>query len=108
MKFTADLHPQTARATDTSLTRGFELGSVTFLSPQDFSVNVLVANLPFRYPNWATPEMPQGRFYPYIGIGVGVERARSSDFPPSHQLRSSHSGTRRSQVFPDQEFRDFR
>ena len=43
--------------------------------PQDFSVNVLAANLLFRYPIWATPEMPQGRWYPYVGAGLGVQRA---------------------------------
>ena len=85
-KFTADLHPQTAGATGTSLTPGLELGAVIFGSPpQDISVNILAANLLFRYPIWATAEMPQGRWYPYIGAGVGVERARSSDFPPGHQ-----------------------
>jgi len=84
-KFTADLHPQTAGASGTSLTPGFELGAVKFTSTQDFSVNILAANLLFRYPIWATPEMPQGRWYPYIGGGVGAERVRSSNFPPGHE-----------------------
>ena len=84
-KFTADLHPQTAGATGTSLTPGFELGAVIFPAPEDFSVNVLAANLLFRYPIWATPEMPQGRWYPYIGAGVGVERARLFDYYTNHQ-----------------------
>ena len=48
---------------------------VTFLIPVDFSVNVLAANLLFRYPIWATPEMPQGCWYPYVGEGLGVQRA---------------------------------
>ena len=80
-KFTADVHPQIAGATGTSLIPGFELGAIIFTEPQDFGVNILAANLLFRYPIWATPEMPQGRWYPYIGAGVGVERARSSNFP---------------------------
>ena len=84
-KFTADLHPQTVGATGTSLTPGFDIVAITFPSTQDFSVNILAANLLFRYPIWATPEMPQGRFYPYIGAGIGVERTHSSDFPPGHQ-----------------------
>jgi hypothetical protein len=84
-KFTADLHPQIAGASGTSLTPGFELGAVKFTSTQDFSVNILAANLLFRYPIWATPEMPQGRWYPYIGGGVGAERVRSSNFPPGHE-----------------------
>ena len=84
-KFTADLHPQIAGATGTSLTPGLELGSLIITGTQDMSVNILAVNLLFRYPIWATPEMPQGRFYPYVGGGVGVERAHSSDFPPGHQ-----------------------
>ena len=84
-KFTADAHPQVAGASGTSLTPGLELGSITFFGTQDFSVNILAANLLFRYPIWATPEMPQGRWYPYVGGGVGVERVRSSDFPPGHE-----------------------
>lgn len=84
-KFTADLHPQIAGATGTSLTPGLELGAVIFPAPEDFSVNVLAANLLFRYPIWATPEMPQGRWYPYIGAGVGVERARLYDYATAHQ-----------------------
>ena len=77
-KFTADLDPQTVGGTGTSLTPGMEIVAVKFFSHQDFSVNVLAANLLFRYPIWATPELPQGRFYPYIGVGLGVERARTS------------------------------
>jgi hypothetical protein len=77
-KFTADLDPQTAGATGTSLTPGMELVAVQFLTHRDFSVNVLAANLLFRYPIWATPELPQGRFYPYIGVGLGVQRAHTS------------------------------
>ena len=67
---------------------GFKAGSVTFTLPVDISVNVLAANLLFRYPIWATPEMPQGRWYPYIGAGVGVQRAHLSDSIASHQETS--------------------
>ena len=74
-RFTADLHPQTVGAEGTVSVPGFELGSVTFLVPFDFSVNVLAANLRFRYPIGATPEMPQGRWYPYVGGGLGAQRA---------------------------------
>ena len=74
-RFTADLHPQTVGAEGTVSIPGFELGSVTFLAPIDFSVNVLAANLLFRYPIGATPEMPQGRWYPYVGGGLGAQRA---------------------------------
>ena len=87
-KFTADRDPQTDGASGTSFTPGFKLGSVTFLNPVGISVNILAANLLFRYPIWATPEMPQGRWYPYIGAGVGVQRAHLSDSIVSHQETS--------------------
>jgi hypothetical protein len=74
-RFTADLDPQTVGATGTSNVPGMEVGSVTFFVPQALSVNVLAANLLFRYPIWATPEMPQGRWYPYVGGGLGAQRA---------------------------------
>jgi len=110
-KFTADLHPQIAGASGphSPPASNSDLGSST--APQDFSVNILAANLLFRYPIWATPEMPQGRWYPYIGAGVGVERVRSSDFPPGHEATNyapAIQGTCRSKVFLDQEFCPFR
>jgi hypothetical protein len=75
-RFTADLNPQTVSASGTVSVPGMVLGSITFFGPpQDFSVNVLAANLLFRYPIWATPEMPQGRWYPYLGAGLGAQRA---------------------------------
>ena len=39
------------------------------------SVNTLAANLLFRYPVWSTPDLPQGRIAPYVGIGIGAQRA---------------------------------
>lgn len=39
------------------------------------SVNTLAVNLLFRYPIWATPDLPQGRIAPYVGIGAGAQRA---------------------------------
>lgn len=74
-RFTADLDPQNVSATGTVSVPGFELGGITFPVHQDFSVNVLAANLLFRYPIWATPEMPHGRWYPYVGGGLGAQRA---------------------------------
>jgi hypothetical protein len=87
-KFTADLDPQTAGASGTSLTPGMQVVSVAFTTPQDISVNILAANLLFRYPIWATPELPQGRFYPYVGAGLGVQRAHLSVSAISYQETS--------------------
>jgi hypothetical protein len=79
-RFTADLHPQTNPAKGTVTIPGMELVGITFdpsfnNAPIDFSVNVLAVNLLFRYPIWATPDMPQGRWYPYVGAGLGAQRA---------------------------------
>jgi hypothetical protein len=79
-RFTADRDPQHVSATGTVTIPGMELVGVTFLTPIDFSVNVLAANLLFRYPIGATPEMPQGRWYPYVGGGLGVQRAHLTSF----------------------------
>lgn len=42
------------------------------------SVNTLATNLPFRYPVWSTPYLPQRRIAPYVGIGVCAQRAALS------------------------------
>lgn len=77
-RFTADLPPQTVGASGTSSVPGTQLNTITFTVPLDFSVNVLAVNLLFRYPIGATPEMPQGRWYPYVGGGLGAQRATLS------------------------------
>jgi hypothetical protein len=46
---------------------------------QDFNVDIVTLNLMFRYPLGATPSLPQGRLSPYIGVGVGVQRAFLTD-----------------------------
>ena len=73
-RFTADIHPQTVGAEGAVSVPGFELGSLSLIA-QDFSVNVLAVNLLFRSPIGATQEMPQGRWYPYVGGGLGAQRA---------------------------------
>lgn len=93
-RFTADLHPQTVGAAGTVNIPGFELGSLTFFDPQDFSVDVLAANLLFRYPIGATPEMPQGRWYPCI-----YDFFRLS----GNQLLPGSPRTRRNKILPDKE-----
>jgi hypothetical protein len=74
-RFTADRDPQHVSATGTVTVPGFELVCITYTTPVDFSVNVLAANLLFRFPIGATPEMSQGRWDPYVGGGFGVQRA---------------------------------
>ena len=93
--FTADLHPQLRGADGTWPEPGFQLGSVGFTDVRDLSVNTLAANLLFRYPVWSTPDLPQGRIAPYVGIGVGAQRAvvslqvvpyREVDYAPAGQV----------------------
>lgn len=94
-RFTADLHPQTRGADGTVSTPGFQLGSFTFGFIRDVSVNTLAANLLFRYPISSTPDLPQGRIAPYVGIGIGAQRAalsveinghREVDYSPAGQV----------------------
>jgi hypothetical protein len=94
-RFTADRHPQLRGADGTVSTPGFQLGSVDIGFVSDLSVNTLAANLLFRYPIWSTPDLPQGRIAPYVGFGVGVQRAvlslqvvpyREVDYAPAGQV----------------------
>ena len=74
-RFTADLNPQLRGADGTVTTPGFQRGSFQFGFDRDLNVNTLAANLLFRYPTWSTPDLPQGRIAPYVGAGVGAQRA---------------------------------
>lgn len=94
-RFTADLDPQLRGADGTVTTPGFQLGAYQFAYERDLSVNTLAANLMFRYPIWSAPDLPQGRIAPYVGIGVGAQRAvlstqvvsyREVDYAPAGQL----------------------
>ena len=94
-RFTADLYPQHRGADGTIAIPGFQVGGYTFADVRDLSVNTLAANLMFRYPIWSTPDLPQGRIAPYVGIGVGAQRAvlslqavpyREVDYAPAGQL----------------------
>ena len=94
-RFTADLHPQTQGADGTVTTPGMQLGSIEFFAVRDLSVNTLAANVLFRYPIWSTPDLPQGRIAPYVGFGVGAQRAvlslqvipyREVDYAPARQV----------------------
>jgi hypothetical protein len=71
MRFHADLHHQQRGAAGTVNIPGMEI--VNWV--EDLSVNTLAANLLFRYPVWSTPDLPQGRIAPYVGIGADAQRA---------------------------------
>ena len=78
-RFTADVPGgQVIPAVGTFLTSGMPLGFIGPISQRDFAVDNMAFNLLFRYPIWATPDMPQGRWHPYVGIGGGAQRAKLS------------------------------
>jgi hypothetical protein len=74
-RFTAAPHPQLRGADGTVSIPGFQLGSFGFGFVRDLSANTFAANLLFRYPVWSTLDLPQGRIAPYVGFGVGAQRA---------------------------------
>ncbi len=77
-RFTADVPPQTVPADGFGERSQLPIGQFTIFQRREFGVDHLAVNLLFRYPIWATSDMPHGRWYPYVGIGGGVQRARVS------------------------------
>ncbi|MBX3304273.1 MAG: hypothetical protein KF693_18835 [Nitrospira sp.] len=78
-RFTADVPAgQVLPAFGTFLSTGTPIGVLIFNVAPEFAVDNMAFNLLFRYPIWATADMPQGRWYPYIGIGGGAQRVRLS------------------------------
>jgi hypothetical protein len=78
-RFTADVpNGQVLPGIGTFQTTGTPLGVVIFGHGPQFAVDNMALNLLFRYPIWTTPDMPQGRWHPYIGVGGGAQRARLS------------------------------
>jgi opacity protein-like surface antigen len=58
------------------------LGGGLLASKIDISTTIAAANFLARYPMGVTGEWPSGRWYPYVGIGGGVEigRAQTGSF----------------------------
>lgn len=78
-RFTADIPVgQVVPGFGTFLSTGTPIGFVVLGVAPEFAVDNMAINLLFRYPVWATEGMPQGRWYPYVGIGGGAQRARLS------------------------------
>lgn len=86
----------------TFLTTGTPVGFIGPITRREFAVGNMAFNLLFRYPIWATEDMPQGRWYPYIGIGGDAQRARLSIQGYEDQLLPCFSGIGRLQVLCDQ------
>lgn len=78
-RFTADVPGgQVIPGFGTFLSTNTSVGSIIFGERREFAIDNIALNLLFRYPIWATEDMPQGRWYPYFGIGGGAQRARLS------------------------------
>lgn len=69
---------QVLPAFGTFQTTGTPIGFVILNGAPELSVDNMSVNLLFRYPIWATEDLPQGHWYPYVGIGGGAQRARLS------------------------------
>ncbi|MFO0701794.1 MAG: hypothetical protein U0236_21460 [Nitrospira sp.] len=88
MRFTADVPPQTVSGEGVGKISGLPLGDLTLSERVEFGVDNLAINLLFRYPIWATLDLPQGRWYPYVGVGGGVQRARLTDIATGNRETS--------------------
>ncbi len=81
-------YPHVARAEQQHFeTRTLSFGTFTFQEPStiagsaDLDATIIALNVLARYPFGVTPELPQGRWYPYLGIGGGAEIARKKVAP---------------------------
>lgn len=70
--------PQTILGEGVGKISNLPLGPLTLPSRIESGVDNLAVNLLFRYPIWATTDLPHGRWFPYAGIGGGFQRARLS------------------------------
>ncbi len=75
-RFTTSIQPQTAGASGTAPGTGMSLVQYEFLGRRDFGSNIVAINLLFRYPIGVSESLPEGRWYPYVGVGGGMQRTR--------------------------------
>jgi hypothetical protein len=78
-RFTADVPDgQVIPGFGTVLPTSTPVGFIGPFTRREIAVDNIAFNLLFRYPIWATEDIPQGRWYPSVGIGGGAQRARLS------------------------------
>ncbi len=75
--FSSDLPVQTASGPGT-LNGSPVILTLSFLDPINLRSQAAALNLMFRYPIGVTAEFPHARWYPYVGVGAGVERTRAN------------------------------
>lgn len=78
-RFITSQHAQSAGASGTTNLPGTQIGAIYWLDRTDYSTNILALNLLFRYPMGVSASLPEGRWYPYVGIGGGVQRTRATN-----------------------------
>lgn len=78
-RFISARHAQTTGGSGTTNSPGTQIGAISFSDRTDYSTNIVALNLLFRYPIGVSASLPEGRWYPYVGIGGGVQRTRSTN-----------------------------
>jgi Outer membrane protein beta-barrel domain len=71
-RFSADTRAQTASAGGVS--QGVAVQSA-FVNKNEVGIRSIAVNALFRIPYGVTEALPHGRWYPYVGVGGGVQRA---------------------------------
>lgn len=71
-RFSADTRAQTASAG--GMSQGVAVGSA-FVNKNEVGVRIIAVNALFRIPFGVTEALPHGRWYPYLGMGGGVQHA---------------------------------
>lgn len=71
-RFSADTRAQTVAAG--GVNQGTAVTSA-FVKKNDTSLRTVAVNALFRIPYGVTEQLPHGRWYPYIGVGGGVQHA---------------------------------
>lgn len=71
-RFSADTRAQTASAS--GISQGNAVRSA-FVNKNEVGVRTIAVNALFRIPYGITEALPHGRWYPYLGVGGGVQHA---------------------------------
>ena len=71
-RFSADTRAQTVSAA--GISQGNAVGSA-FVNKNEVGLRTIAVNALFRIPYGITEALPHGRWYPYLGVGGGVQHA---------------------------------
>lgn len=94
-RFITAEHAQATGGTGTTNQPGTQIGAFISTDRKDFSTNIIAINVLFRYPIGVSGSLPEGRWYPYVGVGGGLQRTavtmsfngvRQVDYSPEWQV----------------------